>query len=212
MRPFTKLIILALACALNAASAHASGLHELPAHERDVYLKALRVQSEKSHARKLLAGLDCVQHALSPNADFFVGGCDTGKDEDHWCETSALAVYDPSLAAYATNMPEICIADYVVDCCLPPPPPPSDPPPSETLDAGAIAGIVVGCVVGVAGIVTLVAFLCKCCCFRPKQVLVMQQQQPQLQYPVYVTQQQQQQQPVYAMQQPRVVVVPAGAK
>ena len=84
---------------------------------------------------------------------------------------------------------------------------------SSSLDAGVVAGIVVGCVAAVAGVVTLIAFLCKCCCFRPRQMIVMQQQQPQLQYPVYaMQQQQQQQQPVYAMQQPRVVVVPAGAK
>jgi len=46
-------------------------------------------------------------------------------------------------------------------------------------------------------------------------MIVTQHQQPQLQYRVYAMQQQQQQQqqqPMYAMQQPRVVVVPAGAK
>jgi hypothetical protein len=83
---------------------------------------------------------------------------------------------------------------------------PSQCSTSSSLEVGVIVGILLGCVAGVAGIITLIAFLCKCCCFRPRQAFVMQQQQ---QYPVYAMQQQQ---PAYAMQQPQVVVVPAGAK
>jgi len=82
---------------------------------------------------------------------------------------------------------------------------PSQCSTSSSLEVGVIVGILLGCVAGVAGIITLIAFLCKCCCFRPRQAFVMQQQQ---QYPVYAMQQQ----PAYAMQQPQVVVVPAGAK
>ena len=189
MRPFTTFIILALACALNAASAHASGLHELPADERETYLKALRARSEESHARKLLSGDQCLQHA-QPYTPLFEGACGAFhvKDEGHWCDTSNsdvadfiedYTIYDADLVAESYSA--VCIADSSEGCCKP--------------NDGAIAGVIVGVIVGVVGIITLFAFCCKCCCFRPKQILVVQQQ------------------PAVAMQQqPQVVVVPAGAR
>jgi hypothetical protein len=190
MRPFTKLFVLALACVLNAASAHASGSHAIPSDKRDMFLKALRAQSEQGHARKLLAGLACAQHAASPNANGFVAVKCAAlhvKDEGHFCDTADLLdaaedILDYDIDDdYADMFPDTCIADSVDDCCKP--------------NDGAIAGVVVGGFVGIVGIITLFAFCCKCCCFRPKQILVMQQQ------------------PAVAMQQqPQVVVVPAGAR
>ena len=171
MRPFTKFLLLVLACALNVASAHASGLHAIPADKRDVYLKALRAQSEKSHARKLLSGAQCLAHTTSASADVFYGSCGglMVKDEGHWCDMSdtTVANYIDTNTPYdsrdvAAVYPTLCVADSSDDCCTP--------------NGGAVAGVVIGCVAGLAAIITLFAFCCKCCCFRPKQVVVMQQQ------------------------------------
>ena len=107
----------------------------------------------------------------SPNADLFYGTCGGlgVKDEGHWCDTS-----DPTVADFiedytdydadvvAAVYPSFCVADSSDDCCKP--------------NGGAVAGVVIGCVAGLAAIITLFAFCCKCCCFRPKQVVVMQQQ------------------------------------
>ena len=181
-----KFLLVVLACALNVASAHAISGHTLPSDKRDELLKALRARNENGHARKLLGGTDCIQHVVSANAQPFVSvecGALLKKDEGHFCDTSEIGDFVETFTDYdaedvdavATVFPELCVADSLDDCCKP--------------NGGAIAGVVIGCVAGLAAIITLFAFFCRCCCFRPKQVVVMQQQ------------------PVAA---PQVVVVPAA--
>ena len=167
-----KFLVLAL-CAFNVASAHASGLQPLPSDTQAAFLKQLRAKSDNSHSRKLLAGAACLPHALSPNAQAFTGTCGalTKKDEGHWCDMSELGDvveyftdYDADdVDALASVIPSVCIADSEDDCC--------------PVNGGVVAGVVIGCVAGLVGIITLFAFLCKCCCFRPKLVVQAQPQQ-----------------------------------
>jgi len=152
-------------------------------HEADKDLEAFfqHVQPQE-HSRKLLAGTDCLQHAAL-DAGVYVGSCGGlgVKDESHWCDladvqnlqctsannycgagwilyTAAVAAID----ALPSSTTSACVGQSEDDCCKP--------------NGGAIAGVIIGCVAGLAAIITLFAFCCKCCCFRPKQVVVMQQQ------------------------------------
>ena len=58
-----------------------------------------------------------------------------------------------------------CCASSAEDCCIP--------------NDGAIAGVVIACIVAVVGSITACAWCCKCCCFTPKpQVTVTAMQLP----------------------------------
>lgn len=162
MRPVTKFFILALAFALNAASAHAHDLHPI---STDKLRKALGAREENGHARKLLGGSECLQHTESDNFDplnnIYEGKCGAlaKKAEGHWCDTAdsdfadfindELGLPPAALAELASSL---CVADSTDDCC--------------EIESGALAGVVIGCFVGLVGIITLFAFCCKCCCFR----------------------------------------------
>ena len=81
----------------------------------------------------------------------------TNKDESLWCTSTSGNSY--------------CCADEE-KCCIP--------------DEGAIAGLVIGIVVFMTASITLCAYFCKCCCFRPAAqaqapsvVYVQGQQMPQ---------------------------------
>ena len=198
-------LVLLLSCVLQAQAVSASSqpdLKPLPDRLRQRYEKAVKEYRSTGHSRSLLAGLECVNNAPFLY-DYYDGTCKTltKRDESHWCDAEAFGLeladymgypypedYSDELAAYVADYNDIdissgrfCIAGSKEDCCME--------------DAGPIAGVVVGGFLGIVGIVVLLAFLCKCCCFRPKQILVMQQP------------------PAVAMQQqPQVVVVPAGAR
>jgi len=174
MKTFTKFAALAVVCALNVVSVSASayGVHPADRGVRDSVIKASQEKRESAHSRRLLAGDACftyVDDTLYPNWDVYEGSCGAfgNKDEDHWCSAGEFSDfgYDGAL----------CVAESKDDCC--------------TLNSGALAGTVVGCVVGLIGIIVLFAFICKCCCFRPKQIVIAQQPMA-----------------------PQVVVVPAGGR
>ena len=160
MKTFTKFAALAVVCALNVVSVSASayGVHPANRDVRDSVIKASQEKHESAHSRRLLAGDSCltyVDDTLYPDWDVYEGSCGAfgNKDEDHWCGAGELSSfgYDGAL----------CVAESEDDCC--------------TLNSGALAGTVVGCVAGLIGIIVLFAFICKCCCFRPKQIVIVQQ-------------------------------------
>ena len=139
-----------------------------------------------------LFSVPCLMHA-GPNPDVYTrSSCPAlmKKNEDHWCNMAdvmelfmGLTSEQAAVEAAVGSSAEFCLASSESDCCEP--------------DAGPIAGVAVACIAGITGIVILCAFLCKCCCFRPRQVFMTQPQfmaQPQ-----FVAQQQ---------RQPQVVVVP----
>jgi len=97
----------------------------------------------------------------------YYGSCGgLGKKSNQWCATRG------------PSFPATCHAYSESDCCEP--------------NTGAIAGIVVGIVVFIALIIALSAWCCKCCCFRPKLVVLGQQHAVQM-----------------VQQVPQVVVVPS---
>ena len=102
----------------------------------------------------------CLAHV---SKKWYYGSCGAfaNKDESHWCEGSGAFEYSGLSYSYSAD---ICMANSEDDCCVP--------------NGGAIAGLVIGLVVGIVGIVTLCAWCCKCCCFRPKQMVVVQGGQP----------------------------------
>lgn len=147
------------------------GLQQVNAHEKDDILAAIRANEHEGHSRKLLAGTACLSHATW-TSNLYYGECPafTKKDESHWCSAGV------SYGGYQTST-DLCIAESEDECC--------------PTDGGAVAGLVIGLFVGITGIITLFAFCCKCCCFRPKPVVIMQQ-------------------PVMQQQTPQVIVVPAS--
>lgn len=113
------------------------------------------------------------------------------KNEDHWCNMAdVMALFagltneQAAVEAAVGDSAEFCLASSERDCCEP--------------DAGPIVGVAVACVAGITGIVILCAFLCKCCCFRPRHVF-MTQPQFMMAQPQFFAQQQ---------RQPQVIVVP----
>jgi len=158
MKTFTKFAALAVVCASNVVSVSASayGLHPANRDVIDSVIKASQEKHESAHSRRLLAGDSCLTHALNnPNWGVYEGSCGAfgNKVEDHWCSAGEFSSfgYDGAL----------CVAESKDDCC--------------TLNSGALAGAAVGCVAGLIGIIVLFAFICKCCCFRPKQIVFAQQ-------------------------------------
>lgn len=109
----------------------------------------------------------------------YFGSCDgVSVKSNQWCP-----IYGPDFST-------TCHAFSESDCCQEPsspppsPPPPSPPPPvsdENTIDGLALAGLVIGTTGLIALIITLCVFLCKCCCFRPNPVTIMQQQPAQMQ-------------------------------
>ena len=131
------------------------GLKPVSAEDKDDILTIIRGNQHESHSRKLLAGSSCAAHATL-GANYYYGECAafTKRDESHWC-SAGVTYYGTSYNS------DICIATSEDECC--------------PVDGGAVAGLVIGLVVGIAGIITLFAFCCKCCCFRPKPVIITQQ-------------------------------------
>jgi len=163
-----------LACAVLAIfltiipATHAS-LHEGSAELKE-FLHKLQPATAQTSSRKLLGGSACVQY-ITYSADAYVGTCGglEVKDESHWCDSSAVlsqCTYYNNYCGYgytayssARTVSEFCVAESSSECCKP--------------NGGAIAGIVIGLIVLIAGIVALSAWCCKCCCFRPKPVVMM---------------------------------------
>ena len=182
MRSFTKLTIFTLLLAV-LPTAHAS-VHKADPKVMEFFKLVASSQPQQTSSRKLLAQGDCLQHASSPAAQPFYGECSglVVNDESHWCDLEYVSnTCDSSnnycgagsanyfvAVAYAQLLPtgtkKACIADSSMDCCAP--------------NGGAIAGTVIGCFVGLALIITAFAWCCKCCCFRPKQVVIVQQAAP----------------------------------
>ena len=103
----------------------------------------------------------------------YTGSCGAfSTKSDQWCATDG------------PNTPATCHAFSEDDCC--------------ELNGGVVGGLVAGLVAGVAVIVTLILFCCKCCCFRPKNIVLSH-------HPIHGV-------PVqHQMQSPQVIVVPANA-
>ena len=183
MRSFTKLTIFALLLAV-LPTAHAS-VHKVADPKAMEFLKLVSSsRTQQTSSRKLLGGMDCFDHFGSDNASPYVGKCSglLVDDESHWCDLDAVecnaandwcgaesqATYEIAAAYITAILPEgstrVCVADSDIDCCAP--------------NGGAIAGTVIGCFVGLVAIITAFAWCCKCCCFRPKQVVIVQQAAP----------------------------------
>ena len=56
------------------------------------------------------------------------------------------------------DLTETCCASSEEDCCVP--------------NSGAVAGVVIACILTVVGSITACAYCCKCCCFKPKPQVV----------------------------------------
>ena len=160
MKSMKSFVLLALLCLINAHAVLGHNLHELSVADKESFLAAIRGNegSTAHRSRKLLAGTACLAHV---SKNWYYGSCGAfaNKDESHWCSSSVSV---PGVVA-PSNV-EICLGQSEDDCCVP--------------NGGAIAGLVIGLIVGIVGIVTLCAWCCKCCCFRPKQMVVVQGGQP----------------------------------
>jgi hypothetical protein len=189
----SALLRAALVAVLLAAlpSVHAS-LHEASVELQD-FLHKIQPSAPQTSSRKLLGGADCLQY-VSASADIYVGTCGAlaTKSEDHWCDISTVlnscdasnnycgagyTIYNSAVYVangYGITSGAACVGTSEDDCCK--------------INDGAVAGLVIGVIAGAALIIAAFAYCCKCCCFRPKPVIVM------------------------AAQQPQIVVVPAGTK
>ena len=163
MKSMKSFVLLALLCLINAHAVLGHNLHELSAADKESMAAIRGNEGSTAHrSRKLLAGTACLAHV---SKNWYYGSCGAfaKKDESHWCGGSGAFEFEYSGLSYSYSA-DICMANSKDDCCVP--------------NGGAIAGLVIGLIVGIVGIVTLCAWCCKCCCFRPKQMVVVQGGQP----------------------------------
>ena len=83
------------------------------------------------------------------------------KVEEHWCKESVFFSGQYRIHVRDGLDGDLCVANSKDECC--------------TLDSAAVAGTVVGCTVGLTGLIVVLAYVCKCCCFRHRRSPIVQQ-------------------------------------